>query len=255
MEPKEPVRARIDAEGVAELATSISEVGLLQPIMVEPRGDDFEVITGNRRLLACRVIKLDPVPCLVIDEPGSVELVAKRMHENMFRRDMTVMEEAVVCAELYLQFPDVDKVCAITHLSRRIVESRLLLMDGDEEIRDAVHAETITLGVAELLNKINDENTRRYLLSCAIRDGASVEKVRLWVKDYSGITLTPVDPTKGDVLNDPAGEAVPDPNICWLCGSKDDQHDLRVRLVHAGCERIARRDAARIQEMNNGEVN
>lgn len=248
IEPRAPLRARIDTEYIERLAGSLTEIGLKQPIKVFPHDDLFEVIFGHCRLLACRLAKLDPVPCLIKEAGDPDEDLAEQLHENIFRRDMTVIEEAVVYAELYEKLGDTDKVAAFAHVSRNVVESRLAILSGDDAIRDALHDEQISLGVAEQLNKVPEENTRRYLLSAAIRDGASVEKVRLWVKDYSAISLVPVDPAIANVNHDPAGEAVPDPNICWLCGSNEEQSDLRVRLVHATCERIARRDAARIAE-------
>jgi ParB family chromosome partitioning protein len=245
MDPAAPVRARIESEGIDELAASILQVGLLQPIRVRPSGDAFEVIHGHRRLIACRRVSLKAVPCIVCRDDEGPELVAQRLHENLFRRDMTPVEEAVVYAELFESLQDVDKVAAMAHVSRAVVERRLAILSGDEEVRDALHDQKISLAVAEILNNLKEPAKIHYLLECAIRDGASAEKVRMWVKDYSGIDLKQSDPNNPPANLDPAGEAVPDPNVCWLCGSNEDQHELRVRLIHASCERLWRREASR----------
>ena len=107
----------------------------------------------------------------------------------------------------------------------------------------AVQDEKISLGVAEQLNKVPFDSTRRFLLDAAIHDGASVEKVLGWRKMYHGVDVLAVGAEGTPTSPDPAAEVVPDANTCWLCGSTEDQHDLRVRLMHAGCERVMRRQA------------
>ena len=242
-EPASPVRASIDEAGIAELAESIRAVGLIQPLTVRVAGDDYEVIAGHRRLLACRQIGLEAVNCLIVDAADDGQAVAARLHENLFRRDMTAIEEAAVYAELFERYPDIDQIAAMVHRSRAVVERRLALLGGDPAVRDCVHAEQISTGVAEQLNKITDEGTRRYLLEFAVRDGATVENVRGWRKSYAHIHLAEIMAAGGPAPGGPPAEPMPDPNICWLCGSSEEQHDLRVRLVHQTCERMARRAA------------
>lgn len=227
--------------GVAELAESIREVGLIQPIVVRPVGEVFEVIAGHRRLLACRSIPLDPVPCAVLDGASDGDTMAARLHENLYRQDMTPVEEAVTYAELFEHLGDVDKVASMVHRSRDVVERRLALLSGDELVRTALHEKKISAGVAEELNKIAHEQSRRYLLEHAISDGATVSKVREWRRSFVLGEVAPVPAPEGEQPAGPVAAGLADPNRCWLCGSDEDQHDLRVRLVHQSCERVARR--------------
>ena len=239
--PASPARASIDEQGIDELAESIAALGLLQPLLVKPDAAGFEVIAGHRRLLATRQIKLDPVACFVVDSSSEGETIAARLHENLYRRDLTAIEEAAVYAELYETLGDVDAVARMVHRSRSIVERRLGLLSGDALVRDALHEGKISAGVAEQLNLVGSDATRHYLLEFAIKDGASVEKVRGWRKAYHDIDLSAANTGQPPDGGDAAAVNVPDPNICWLCGSSEDQHDLRVRLVHQSCERYARR--------------
>jgi len=239
-EPKYVVRIRIDEAKLDELAESIKEIGLLQPILVRPMGDFFEVVAGHRRLLATRKIGLDPVPCLIMDAAGHEQSVAEKLHENLYRHDLTPIEEAAVYAEAFEQLLDTDKVAAVVHRSRAVVERRLHLLELDDRVRDALADGKIPLGVAEELDKVKEETKRHYLLDCAISDGATVDKVRQWRQDFEKIELiqegSPLPGGPG-ALSESTSTAI---NYCWLCGSDCDQHELRVKMIHTYCERMWR---------------
>jgi ParB family transcriptional regulator, chromosome partitioning protein len=242
-DPVHDVRARIDLESIEELAESIRELGLLQPIMVRQSGDEYEVVAGHRRLMAVRRLGLPVIECLLVDETTDDLTMARRLHENIYRVDLTPLEEAAVYAELYEKVLDTDKVAAIAHRSRDTVERRLQLLELDDVIRDALGDGKIGVGVAELLQTVKHDDTRHFLLDAAIRDGASVEKVRLWVKDYRDTKMLPDDqplPVGPGAMGDPGSRNM---FACWLCGSDEDPHDLQVKYVHRACERMARRQA------------
>jgi ParB family transcriptional regulator, chromosome partitioning protein len=243
LDPKHDVRAKIDVESIAELAESIRELGLLQPIMVRAAGNEYEVVAGHRRLMAVRKLGLPLVECLLVDETTDDLTMARRLHENIYRVDLTPIEEAAVYAELFEQVHDTDRIAKICHRSRALVERRLALLELDDPIRDALQDGKIGVGTAELLQQVVYEDTRHFLLDAAIRDGASVEKVRLWVKDYRETQmLTPEQAAAAGVAGTGSIEGY-NPMACWLCGSAEEPHDMRVKMVHATCERMARRAA------------
>lgn len=243
-EPTNPMRIKIEEDGIAELAESIKVLGLLQPIVVRPIDEHYEVVAGHRRLLATRMLGLDPVQCLVLDAEGDEVMVAQRLHENIFRRDLTPVEEAACYAELWDKLLDTDKVAAAVHRSRAVVERRLRILEMDDQVRDALSDGKIPLGVAEELSRITDETKRRYLLSCAITDGATTDKVRDWRKEFENIAFI----REGDPLPGGPGalHEVPTTALsgCWLCGSAEDQHAMRVFMVHTYCERMWRNQQA-----------
>lgn len=236
-EPVHDVRIRIDDKDLEELAESIRTVGLLQPIVVRPIGDEYEVVTGHRRQLATRKLGMDPVTCLVLDPEGAEAQMAQRLHENIYRVDLTPIEEAAVYAELFEQLLDTDKVAAAVRRSRAVVERRLALLELDDRIREALDEKKIPLGVAEELQKVKDETKRHYLLACAISDGATADKVRQWRKEFEPIQFV----REGDPL--PGGRGAlhemrsADVSHCWLCGSNEDQHAMRVAMIHTYCDR------------------
>jgi len=241
--PVHDVRARIDLESIDELAESIRVIGLLQPIMVRADGEEYEVVAGHRRLMAVKRLGLPKIECLLVEETTDDLTIARRLHENIYRVDLTPLEEAAVYEELWEKVLDTTKVAAIAHRSVALVERRLSLLNLDDQIREALHEGKIGVGVAELLQTVREDDTKHFLLDAAVRDGASVEKVRLWVRDYRDTKMLPDDqplPVGPGAMGDPGS-----PNLfaCWLCGSAEDPHDLQIKYVHRACERMARRQA------------
>lgn len=245
------VRASIDLERLNELADSINEMGLLQPVSVKPRGGRFELVAGNRRRLACKQLGWAEIPAIVLEGGEGPDVVGARLHENLVRLDMTPVEEAAVYAELFERCGDLERVAEMAHRSLQTVERRLTLLSGDPAVRDAIHAGRIPVGVGEELNRVVDPGTRSYLLDHAIRGGVTVATAAAWRREYSQIKLSEINMEQPPEAPgaDPAPAA--SPYICWLCGSDEEQHDMRVRMVHQTCERIARRQMAERQA--NGE--
>lgn len=235
--PEHAIRAAMDEGLIRELSESITRVGLLQPIKVKRVEGGFEVIHGHRRLLASQMANLVAIPCLVWEE-GESCTTAQKVHENLYREELSPVEEGGFYAEIYEQMgQDVDRVCAEVHQSRNYVEKRLSLLSGNRNVLQALVEKTITLGVAEELNKLKFEADQNYYLDWAIRQGATVAIVRDWRRSVE--TRQAFDPNSGAVT--PAGEApeVPDggPTPCMFCGSADDQHMMQFKMVHSYCLR------------------
>lgn len=247
-DPAAPVRAEIDETQVHELAQSIREVGLIQPIVVREVKGRYEVIAGHRRLLACRELALEKIDCLVTADTEETDVTAARLHENLFRADMSPIEEALVYAEAFEKLGDLEKVAQLAHRSLEVVERRLSLLSGDADVRAALHAGYLSTGVAEELNKVHDETTRKFLLKFAVEEGATIDKVRGWRKQYNQYPIQlgaePERPVSSSTPL-PAGEEV---NVCWLCGGHEDLHELRVRMVHTYCERMWKRGTPDVQQ-------
>ena len=245
LEPYAPQRANIEEDSLNELAESIRQLGLLQPLVVRRTGEKYEVIAGHRRLLATRIVGLPRVQCLVVDEASDDEVTAARLHENIYRRDISPVEEAAVYAELFEKLLDVELVCKVVKRSRAVVESRLNLLAGDREVLKTLQGGMITCGVAEQLNRVVDEGTRRYLLEFAVRDGASIEKVRNWRLQYADIKIGEINTALPPATPDDAQKQLLTIDVpkCYFCGSDGDQHEMVVLMVHVSCKRMIERQA------------
>jgi len=250
LEPAAPLRASMEEGPLNELAESIRQLGLLQPIVVRESGERFEVIAGHRRLLATRIVGLPRIQCLVVDKDSDDQVIAARLHENIYRRDISPVEEAALYAELFEKLMDVDLVCKVVKRSRGIVDQRLNLLSGDRAVLTAVQVGTITVGVADQLNRVPDEGTRRYLLEFAIRDGATIEKVRNWRLQYHDVKIGEINTALAPVTADEAQQRLLTIDVpkCYFCGTDGDQHEMQVLMVHSSCKRMIERQAEKPQE-------
>jgi len=235
-EPVQVARAVIDEGGLDELAASIKKLGLINPLTVEAVDGGYEVVAGHRRLLAARRAGLVALPCMVRSprDPGAT---AVKLHENLYRQELTPVEEAAFFAELLTTCDnDTDKLCQLVKQSRGYVEGRLLLLQGDPDVLAAVAAQEITLGVAEELNKMPRHEDRVYYLGWAIAQGATRALVRQWRASLAA--QVPVEPGAAGTDPPPTPPVYqgPDIFICSLCGRKEPITDLRPVHVHQFCK-------------------
>ena len=240
-EPAQVARATLDEQGLDELAESIRRVGVINPLVVKEVDGGYEVVAGHRRLLAGRRAGLVALPCLV-RSARDADPTAIKLHENLYRQELTPVEEAAFFAELLPSCDnDTDKLCALVKQSRTYVEGRLLLLAGDPEVLAAVAQREISLGVAEELNKIKRETDRRWYLKWARETGATRATVRTWRQ----ISEAQVDPAPGA----PAFRPTPPPVaftgrdifVCWICGEKEPVTDLEFHHLHRSCRVRAER--------------
>jgi len=121
--PYQP-RERFDEEQLNELTESIREVGILQPVLVRPVGDQFELIAGERRWRAARRLGIGRMPALV-RESDDVAALEQALVENVQRQDLNPLEEAAAYQQLIEDF-------GLTHedVARRIGKSRSAISNG-----------------------------------------------------------------------------------------------------------------------------
>ena len=161
-------RKQFDEEKIADLAESIKQHGVIQPIIVRPSDKGFEIVAGERRWRASRVAGLKSVPCLV-RELTERENMLLALIENMQREDLNPIEEALAFREMMTRYglnqEDVSKSVA---KSRPYISNALRLLKLPEEIRELVVENRLSGGHAREIAGVED--TKRQLelanLSC-----------------------------------------------------------------------------------------
>jgi ParB/RepB/Spo0J family partition protein len=238
-EPSRAIRSTFDTTQLAELAMSISDVGLIQPLVVERNGERFRVIAGHRRLVACQIAKYSPVACLV-REPGQVDPAAVKLAENYYREAVNPAEEAAFLHELLNTRcgGDTDVLAALIKHPRSYVEDRLLLLRGDPGILEALKHRQISLGVARELNRVTDPNLRLIYLDAASRGGATVQVVRNWrTQEYQPAPQASAeDGTPAAAGFTPATAAAP-AMVCLFCADSDEPERMEHVWLHRHCRR------------------
>ncbi len=236
-DPEEPARETLDEAEFLELCQSITDVGLIEPIIVKDCGVDFEVVAGHRRTMACRAAGLRKVPCMIRRDPN-VDDLAVMIAENVFREEWKPVEEARFYLRVLEQKAggDVDKLCSIVKRDRGHVEGRILLLSGYPNVLAALEGGHISIAVSKLLNKCKDPNRLLILLDMAVQGGANARQVAEWVRDANGqepIQLPPDDPEANALLA--AQLAAASVRTCVICQSSEHPQIMETVDVHNIC--------------------
>jgi len=183
-EPEVPIRSVADEEKFLELVYSIQQHGVLEPIVVRPVDDKFEIVAGHRRFLASRSAGLDEIPAVIRDMDGlDVDII--RLEENLKREDISPLDEAK-----YFQWMIEEhnlthaQIAEMIGKSRSYVSHRLRLLNLPRDLREAVEQEEIAPSVALVLNRIEDDDDRAYYLHYAKEQGVNVRTVERWAADW-----------------------------------------------------------------------
>ena len=206
-EPKGILRMDIDEAGLDELAQSISEIGLLQNILVAVDGDRYELVFGHRRLLASKKLGLSTIKAIVRTMTQE-EIGIVRATENIARKDLTPLEEAFTYKNLLEQYHlSLEQVAQKMGKSAGTIKRRMDLLKMPPQLQKAVHSKSISISVAEELWTISDLTDLDYYLTFALDGGCTKEVARSWAKDWkdkkrrsetpgveSGQTYAPTEP-------------------------------------------------------------
>lgn len=169
-------RELINDEGIKELAESIREKGILQPILVRRRDDKYEIVAGERRYLSAKLVGLDKVPAIIldIDEREAFEI---SLIENIQREDLNPIEKA----EAFQSYIDRYKV---THeelakrlgISRTEITNLLRLLQLPPEIKEEVKKDSLTYGHARALLGLKDAESQKEMAKRIVKEKLSVRE-------------------------------------------------------------------------------
>jgi ParB family chromosome partitioning protein len=184
--PNQP-RMIFDEEALHELAGSIREHGVLQPILVRPLGDNrYQLIAGERRWRATREAGIATIPALVeeIDDDTALEI---SIIENLQREDLSPLEEATMYDRMIHEHGySIRKLAEKLGKDKGYLENRLRLADAPEEIRQLVSLRKDTLSHAYELLKVDDPKKRRKLAAQVAAGELSLVKLRERIEGRRG---------------------------------------------------------------------
>jgi ParB family chromosome partitioning protein len=185
--PRQP-RARFDPEELAELAASIKEHGIIQPLIVA-RGsgqDQFILIAGERRLLAARSAGLEEVPAIIRDA-SEQQLVELALVENVQRADLSPLEAAEAFRQLNEEFNlSHEDIAARVGKSRTAVTNTLRLLRLPLAVQQALAANEITEGHARALLTLPTPQAQAAALERIVSAGLNVRQTEELVRRLSG---------------------------------------------------------------------
>ena len=174
--PYQP-RKIFDEEALEELAESIKEHGVFQPIIVKPSIKGYEIIAGERRVKASIIAGLTEIPA-IIREFNDAEMMEIALLENLQREDLTPIEEA----NAYKKISDTlnltqEELAKRVGKSRSYVTNTLGLLKLPEETQNLINEKKITMGHAKILSKLEDKYQIKELTDKIITEGISVHEL------------------------------------------------------------------------------
>jgi ParB family transcriptional regulator, chromosome partitioning protein len=220
--PDQP-RRHFDEDALEELARSIAQRGLIQPIVVRPHGHDYQIVAGERRWRAAQRARLHDVP-VIVRELSDAETMEIALVENIQRADLNAIEEAEAYRRLIDQFGHTQEALGkIVNKSRSHVANLLRLLDLPAPVRTMVVEGAIEMGHARALIGARDVEG---LAHRVVTDKLSVRDTERLVR-----AAKPASSGKGK----PAGVPVPaneNADIAALERQLGDLLGLNVRIAH-----------------------
>src|SRR5512143_3823260 len=193
--PHQP-RTQFDEQALRELADSIREHGLIQPLIVTRAGEDqYTLIAGERRWRAAQLAGLETVP-VVVKDVAPQEMLEMALVENVQRSDLNALEEASAYKHLSEEFGlTQDQIAQRVGKSRVAIANTLRLLKLPEAIKARLADGLVTEGHARALLTVTDAAVQQRLLSQIIKNGLSVrqteELVRRLMEDHPSLKKPP----------------------------------------------------------------
>ncbi len=221
-------RTSFDEEALAGLTASIRELGVLQPVLVRPDGDRYQLIAGERRWRAAKRAGLSHIPAIVrhVEEAG---LLQQAVVENLHRTDLNPLDEAAAYQQLVDDFAMTqDEVAERVGKSRSAVTNTLRLLQLAPVVQRMLSDGDLSAGHARALLAVDDADDQVQLAERVVADGLSVrETERLSRGEETESTDLPKPKPKADA---PLRPRVSEPGVLELEEMLAEQLSTHVRI-------------------------
>jgi len=173
MNPHQPRKVMAE-ERLQELARSIRDNGVLQPVLVRKKDEQYELIAGERRVRAAQIAEIDEVPAIICTM-AEAESMKVALLENIQREDLNAIEEAEAYRNIMEHYGATHQELAdMLGKSRSAVTNMLRLLNLEQTIRNMVVAGDLSMGHARALLRLDDAAARLRLARVVVKQGVSV---------------------------------------------------------------------------------
>lgn len=201
--PNQP-RTVFSDESIASLSESIKSAGVVQPVIVRRRGDNYELIAGERRWRAAQLAGLDTIPAIIKDANDS-ESLEMALIENISREDLNPIDTARAYANLQEDFGITqEELASKLGRSRSSVANTIRLLDLPDEIQELIEGGRLSEGHGRALLGISDRPRQRKLAKRIASRGMSVRQAEELVKKAAEGSRRP------DAVSNPVGQELMD---------------------------------------------
>ena len=224
--PHQPRKA-FDEESLQELTASIEAVGVLQPIVVRPNGERYQIVMGERRVRAARTAGLERIPAIVRTTEDD-QLLRDALLENVHREDLNPLEEAAAYEQLLLDFGITqEELAARLGRSRPVIANAMRLLRLPGSVQRRIAARTLSAGHARAVASLEDPVQQERLADRIVAEGLTVRMAEeLAQRIKNGEPLLGPD-ERARVRMRPAMQA---PGMADLAERLSDRLETRVRV-------------------------
>ena len=228
-------RKSFNDDSLQSLASSVRELGVLQPLIVRPVDGEagvFELIAGERRWRAAALAGLETVPVLVQDDVNDRLSLEQAVVENLHRVDLHPLEEAAAYQQLIDEFDMThEQVAQRVGKSRANITNTLRLLQLGEAAQAALVNGDLTAGHARSLLAISDPSAQALMVARVVKNELSVRATEEAVKTFLEPKIVPADePTPREVSGAPRLRPVPDASVAELEHLLEDYLNTRVHV-------------------------
>ncbi len=241
-QPAFEMRTAMSEEKMLSLQKSIKLLGLLQPIVVKLRDDGkYEIVAGYRRFIAHERNKAASILVRVLDKDNIKNELAK-MHENIEREDVSVMDEARFIGRLNkdMKMSQID-ISKNLGRSEAYVSQKIAILDAPAIIQEALEDGVIGFSVARELTKVTDEVELGRLVEYAVRNGVTPAVARAWRMQWEASEM--INPSSGEDAADPLplGSETPSSEfVCDSCEKRINVNTMKVLRVCPDCFQVVK---------------
>jgi len=237
-DPERPLRSDLSPESVNDLVTSIKAVGIIEPLVVKAKGDNFEVVAGHRRLVAAEIVGLTQIPCIVL-EINDLEGEVLKLHENLARSEINPFDWANHLAYLKQQYKISNgKIADLLGMSEAWVSQHLEILQYPAELTNAVKQAKLSFTVARELVQIKDTNKRKVYINAAATGGCSPDLAVRWRKEAN--SQKPVFNQETETEEpEQSADFVPMRNLtCPVCNKEILPEEQTTVITHKFCQPV-----------------
>lgn len=239
-------RKTIHQSDIDELAVSIKQSGLTNPITVIKKGDYYELIAGLSRFTACKQIKLKRIPCRVFTV-SSEEAIKIGIEENVLRKAVNPFDEGEYFKEVLIDMKITQKgLSRMIGRSESYVSERIKLTTCLAAAADAVKSGILTMNLALEISRCKDTNEALNILETVLENGASEKLIKYWVEQANmkaGRVEEPLEENEG--LPEVTTKYEAPITFCDLCESKTEYLNSKFIRICPECFDVAKANLKR----------
>jgi len=238
--PRQP-RSVFDEDALQELIGSIKEIGVLQPVVVRPAGDSYELIMGERRLRATKAAGLATIPAIIRDTEDT-DLLRDALVENLHRSQLNPLEEAAAYQQLLDDFDYThEQLAERISRSRPQISNTLRLLKLPPKVQTRVAAGVLSAGHARALLGLEDAEAMEHLAQRIVNEGLSVRAT----EEAVALGIEAPKPKKGTVRAGGRTAALDD-----LAARLGDHLDTRVKVSLGRSKGAVSIEFATVEDLN-----